>query len=103
MKLIKLFLCVNIYLVKITEVLNLLSDLNQAEVFMSGLKEIIEKQNDENITLQRIVERLQDENKLLQNNHDVLKTVNEKVAGENVKLSNNNDRVEKEFRLKNSK
>ena len=88
MKLIKLFLCVNIYLVKITEVLNLLSDLNQAEV-LSGLKEIIEKQNDENMKLQ--------------NKYDILKIENEKLADKNVKLLNKNEMLEKEYRLKNSK
>ena len=80
---------------------------------MSGLKQIIENQVDENITLQNIVERLQDENKILckenaknsqlQSNNDILKIQNEMLVDTNVKLLSKVEMLEKKLMLKNAK
>ena len=54
---------------------------------MSGLKQIIGKQNDENMKLQI--------------KNDILKMENKKLADKNVKLLSKNEMLEKELRLKN--
>ena len=80
---------------------------------MSGLKQIIEKQIDDNITLQNIVHRLQDENKMLvkenaknsqlQSNNNNLKIRNEMLSETNVKLLSKIEILQKNLMLKNEK
>ena len=80
---------------------------------MSGLKQIIEKQIDDNITLQNIVHRLQDENKMLvkenaknsqlQSNNNNLKIRNEMLSETNVKLLSKIEILQKKLMLKNAK
>ena len=80
---------------------------------MSGLKQIIEKQIDDNITLQNIVHRLQDENKMLvkenaknsqlQSNNNNLKIRNEMLSETNVKLLSKIEILQKKLILKNAK
>ena len=56
---------------------------------MSGLKQIVEKQNDENMKLQI--------------KNDILKMENKKLADKNVKLLSKNEMLEKELLLKNAR
>ena len=80
---------------------------------MSGLKQIIEKQNAEYKTLENIVERLQDENKMLvkenaknsifQSKYVKLKKENKTIANTNIKLMSKIEMIKKMLVVKKVK